>query len=164
MDAQLKVAIFFRRDMNRIVQVLGIRSIYVKVISSRRSKRPFKSLSVGAPGTRSLLPRPFWKHDNVHRLQHFQYINALVVDTTNHIDQTSHKEIVFLGWIFSIATLSTSVPSKTMAGFFDINGLANFLIFRADIARVLELSSSKTNWPTADVRLCPKNIDNLSFS
>ena len=58
---------------------------------------------------------------------------------TDHINQTSHEEIVFLGWIFFNSNLEHFCAIQNHGRFFDINGLANFLIFRADIARVLRL-------------------------
>ena len=141
MDAQLKVTIFQALDMNRIVQVLGIRSINGEDNLISQVQTAFQiTLCRCIRNSLGFFQNLFWKFgDNVHRLQHFQYINTWVVDMTDHINQTSHEEIVFLGWIFFNSNLEHFCAIQNHGRFFDINGLANFLIFRADIARVLRL-------------------------
>ena len=58
---------------------------------------------------------------------------------TDYINQTSHKEIVFLGRIFVNSDLEHLCAVQNHGWFFDINRLADFLIFRADIAGILGL-------------------------
>ena len=141
MDAQLKVTIFQPLDMDSIVQVLGICSIdgegylFTQVQTSCQI-----TLCRCIRNSLGLFQDLFWKFgDNVHGLQHFQYINTWVVDMANHINQTSHEEIVFLGWIFFNSNLEHFCAIQNHGWFFDINWLADFLIFRADIARILRL-------------------------
>ena len=102
MDTQLKVAIFQTLDMNRIVQVLGVRSIDGEGNLLPQVQTPCQiTLSRCIWNSLGLFQDLFWKfRDNIHRLQHFQYINTRVVDMADHIDQTGHEEIMFLGWIF----------------------------------------------------------------
>ena len=102
MDTKLKVAIFQALDMDSIIQVLGIRSIDGKGNLFAQVQTSFQiTLSRCVRNSLGLFQDLFWKlRDNVHGLQHFQHINARVVDMTDYIDQTGHKEIVFLSWIF----------------------------------------------------------------
>ena len=141
MDAQLKVAIFQALDMDSIVQVLSIRSIDGKGNLFTQVQTPCQiTLCRCIRNSLGLFQDLFWKHrDNIHGLQHFQYINTWVVDMTDDINQTGHEEIVFLGWIFVNSNLEHFCAIQNHGRFFDINRLANFLIFRADIARVLRL-------------------------
>ena len=141
MDAQLKVAIFQALDMDRIVQVLGIRSIDGKGNLITQVQTAFQiTLCRCIRNPLGFFQDLFWKFgDNVHRLQHFQYIYTWIVYMTNHIDQTSHEEIVFLGWIFVNSDFEHLCTIQNHGWFFDINRLTDFLIFRADIAGILGL-------------------------
>ena len=58
---------------------------------------------------------------------------------TYYIDQTSHKEIVFLGRVFVNSNLEYFCAIQNQGRFFDINRLTDFLIFRAYIASILGL-------------------------
>ncbi|KXT70132.1 hypothetical protein SCRDD08_00827 [Streptococcus cristatus] len=102
MDTKFKVAIFQALDMNSIVQILGIRSIDGKDNLFSQVQTSFKiTLRRCIRNSLGFFQDLFWKFgDNVHRLQHFQYIYTWIVDMTDYINQTSYKEIVFLGWIF----------------------------------------------------------------
>ena len=127
--------------MDRIVQVLGIRSIDGKGNLISQVQTSFQiTLCRCIRNSLGFFQDLFWKFgDNVHGLQHFQYIYTWIVDMTDYINQTSHKEIVFLGRIFVNSDLEHLCAVQNHGWFFDINRLADFLIFRADIAGILGL-------------------------
>ena len=141
MDAQLKVAIFQALDMDSIVQILGIRPIDSKSNLFTKVQTSFQiTLSWCVRNSLSLFQDLFWKlRDYIHRLQHFQYINAWIIDMADDINEASHEEIVFLGRIFVNSDLEHLCTIQNHSWFFDINRLAYFLIFRADITRILGL-------------------------
>ena len=166
MDAQLKVAIFQTLDMDSIVQVLGIRSIDGKGNLIAQVQTSFQiTLCRCIWNSLGLFQDLFWKlGDNIHGLQHFQYINARVVDMTDHINQTRHKEIVFLGRIFVNSNLEYFCAIQNQGWLFDINRLTDLLIFRADIARILRLFLIQNQLANCGGQAMFQNINNLSLS
>ena len=125
--------------MDSIIQVLGIRSIDGEGNLITQVQTPCQiTVCRCIWNSLGLFQDLFWKlRDDVHRLQHFQYIDTWIVDMTDHIDQTSHEEIVFLGWIFVNRDLEYLCAIQNHGWLFDINRLADFLIFRTNIARIL---------------------------
>ena len=152
--------------MDRIVQVLGIRSIDGKgnLISQVQTSCQI-TLCRCIRNSLGLFQDLFWKFgDNVHRLQHFQYINAWIIDMTDHIDQTSHEEIVFLSRIFVNSDLEHLCTIQNHGWFFNINRLADFLIFRTNIARILGFFLIQNQLAYCCRQTVLQNIDNLSLS
>ena len=140
-DAQLKVAIFQALDMNRIVQVLGICSIDGEGNLFTQVQTAFQiTLRRCVWNSLSFFQDLFWKFgDNIHGLQHFQYIYTWIINMTNYIKEASHKEIMFLSRIFVNSDLEHLCAIQNHGWLFDIDRLADFLIFRADIAGILGL-------------------------